>query len=430
MKAIVTAFLSGISTIFSFATTYTTIQDGAWSDVAIWSTDGVNPCGCRPSFTLSGDTVVIRNSVIQDATLELENYAYMHVEAGAFLDGTGDVMSLSNAQVLMNGTVSSRKLTVGDGAVFTVQLAELNIITRLEVFGVLHVTSSNLNVEQGNVIINPGAVFDLQGGSRLHFITGNFQNSGTTNLGVGSCIRIDAGNIHNETSGIVSGGGSMITDAGNVSNDGSWDVNILWCSAGFDFGMPSPENCIAANENCMAVPLPVELVVFEGTARPGCNNIVWITATEYNCDYFVLERSDEGEVWTERAVVNGAGTTSLESYYEVCDNITEPKVYYYRLKQYDYNRDHTISNVIAIHSVYWKPTEMYPNPSTGEFFLLLDGYEQGMEVIIYDMSGNQVYRKDQITDEKVAFQLQLHSGLYLVHINRKGKVETLKLVIR
>ncbi len=430
MKAIIILILISISSTFSFATSYYTILDGSWSDPGIWSTDGITPCSCSPSYNLMGDTVVIDHAVVQDAGLTVLDDAFLKVGVSGKLDGSGYTMAVINARFLSNGNVTTKKLLIGDEAIFTIQLAELVILTRLEVYGVLNIYTSNLNVVLGNVNIYAAGIVNLEGGSKLHFDSGNYQNAGITNVGPGSCIQIDSGNIQNEVGGVVNGSGSMITDAGNVQNEGSWDVNILWCSAGFDFGMPSSESCLEANENCLGVPLPVELVLFEGTAKPGCNDIVWITATEYNCDYFVLERSDEGKKWTERAVVDGAGTTSLESYYSVCDNITEVKTYYYRIIQYDYNRDMSISNVITVHSVGLKPTEMYPNPSQGEFFLLLDGHEPGMEVIIYDVNGMPVYQKNDIVDNKVAFQLQLPSGLYLVHINRKGNVETLKLVIR
>lgn len=430
MKTLITLLLLGVSSTFSFATTYYSIQEGSWSDNSVWSTDGTTPCSCSPSNVLNGDTVIINHAIVQDAGLRISNLSFVNIGVDGSLDGSGYFMTLNDSEVLANGNITTKKLVVNENAIFTVQLAELNILSRLEIYGTLNINTANLNVGSGNVIVYPGGLLNITGGSKLHLTSGNFQNSGTTYLGDGCCIQLDSGNIQNEVGGIVNGGGSMISDVGNVQNEGTWDVNIKWCSAGFDFGMPSAENCAAANANCSGVPLPVELVVFEGTAAEGYNVIVWITASENNCNYFVLERSDEGDVWTERAMVDGAGTTSLESYYSVRDNITEAKTYYYRLVQFDYNMDETISNVITVHSVGTAPTELYPNPSKGDFFLLLDGHEPGMEVTIYDINGNPVYTKNDIYDDRVAFQLQLNPGLYLVSINRGDNVETLKLVIK
>lgn len=430
MKTLITLLVLGVSTTFSFATTYYSLQNGAWSDTGIWSMDGTTPCSCAPSNVLNGDTVIINHAIVQDAGMRVTTMSYINIAVNGALDGSDYFITVSNSEVLANGNVISKKLVINEDAIFTIQLAELDILTRLEIYGTMNINTANVNVTLGNVIVYPTGVFNMTGGSKLHYESGNFQNSGNTYLCDECCIQLDAGNIQNEVGGVVNGGGSMISDAGNVQNEGTWDTDIKWCSAGFDFGMPSAENCSGAYASCSGVPLPVELVVFEGTAAEGYNIIVWITASEHNCDYFVLERSDEGDVWTERAMVDGAGSTSLESYYSVRDNITEVKTYYYRLVQFDYNMDQTISNVISVHSVGVGPSELYPNPSQGEFFLLLDGHEPGMEITIYDINGNPVYSKEDIHDDKVAFQLQLTPGLYLVHIDRGNNIETLKLVIK
>lgn len=95
-------------------------------------------------------------------------------------------------------------------------------------------------------------------------------------------------------------------------------------------------------------PLPIELIKF--TAN--CNNsemaINWTTASETNNDYFTVERSQDGSLFEEVAVVDGAGTTSQLSSYEVKDKYPYSGTSYYRIKQTDFDGNYEYSDLVAV----------------------------------------------------------------------------------
>ncbi len=85
------------------------------------------------------------------------------------------------------------------------------------------------------------------------------------------------------------------------------------------------------------VSLPVDLMSFDGVVYPGFNLIRWVTASEYNSDYFQIERSTDGEIWKIVSTKTASGNSNTKVYYSYLDNIDEFTINYYILKQYDFD---------------------------------------------------------------------------------------------
>ncbi len=94
--------------------------------------------------------------------------------------------------------------------------------------------------------------------------------------------------------------------------------------------------------------LPIELISFEGVYVGSFNQLKWITATETNNDYFILERSVDGLKWTEIGKVSGSGNSYQNKTYYFKDNGFDNTLNYYRLTQVDYNKSSKTSNLIVV----------------------------------------------------------------------------------
>ncbi len=95
--------------------------------------------------------------------------------------------------------------------------------------------------------------------------------------------------------------------------------------------------------------LPVELVDF--SLRKLDNRTVelnWFTQSEFNNDYFEVERSADGAVYNALRKVNAAGTTDRGNLYTIKDNAPLGGKSYYRLKQMDKDGTFTYSNVRVV----------------------------------------------------------------------------------
>jgi hypothetical protein len=85
------------------------------------------------------------------------------------------------------------------------------------------------------------------------------------------------------------------------------------------------------------VVLPVELKEFKIYNIGNQNVISWITSSEINNDYFVVERSENGEDWMEVSKVKGEVNSSKEKYYSLVDYDFNLGQNFYRLSQVDLN---------------------------------------------------------------------------------------------
>ncbi len=163
-------------------------------------------------------------------------------------------------------------------------------------------------------------------------------------------------------------------------------------------------------------PLPIVLLSFEGRQVDDLVELSWVTLAEINNDFFTIERSANGIDFEPLATVAGAGTTSQSHHYKLADEQPLSGVAYYRLKQTDFNGDFEYSQVISVYTeaVSGNDIRIYPNPSNGNFNILMGG-EMAMEFQVIDMQGRPVYRSvangGQVSNVSLP---QLPQGIYTV----------------
>lgn len=108
---------------------------------------------------------------------------------------------------------------------------------------------------------------------------------------------------------------------------------------------------LLVNNGVGCSPLPIELLSFTG--EPYNNNVMleWSTASEYNNDYFFIEKSTDGYQWSKISQVEATGNSTVTMNYMVFD--TEPKkgINYYRLTQVDFDGQYETFNPIAVNII-------------------------------------------------------------------------------
>ena len=83
--------------------------------------------------------------------------------------------------------------------------------------------------------------------------------------------------------------------------------------------------------------LPVELLYFEGFGYQHYNSLKWSTASEHNSDYFLLERSVDGEQWDYVGATKATGNSTQVVDYLYVDNFRFNGFVYYKLNQFDFD---------------------------------------------------------------------------------------------
>lgn len=175
-------------------------------------------------------------------------------------------------------------------------------------------------------------------------------------------------------------------------------------------------------------PIPVELSSFAANVVGETIQIAWETATETNNKGFEIERSEDGESFTNIGYIDGNGTTTEKQGYSFTDHHPTSGTYYYRLRQIDFDGTANMSQTIEVDFV---PTEYslgqnYPNPfNPATKIKFAVPVESKVTVTLYNMLGQKV--KDLVSAQ---FNVGLHeidlnasdlaSGMYIYSITAQG----------
>jgi 1,4-alpha-glucan branching enzyme len=116
--------------------------------------------------------------------------------------------------------------------------------------------------------------------------------------------------------------------------------------------------------------IPVELVNFSAKAVKNDAVLTWKTASEKDNDFFAIERSFDGQNFTEIGRVKGNGTTSQPMSYAFTDSDLASGTFYYRLRQVDVNQNAKYTKIEAVKIQNGAKTiSIYPNPTNDLIFV-------------------------------------------------------------
>ncbi len=142
--------------------------------------------------------------------------------------------------------------------------------------------------------------------------------------------------------------------------------------------------------------LPVEYEYFRGhyDSKEDVNKLEWATVSEVNNDYFKVFRKFEDGNWVVIDEVEGQGNSNTLQVYNLPDSdIDKDGIYYYRLKQVDYNGNFEFTDIISIvvNRDATTVSSIYPNPARHYINLdIVSNYEGNVQVSIVDDLGRLV----------------------------------------
>ncbi|HKR06766.1 MAG TPA: PKD domain-containing protein [Bacteroidia bacterium] len=182
-------------------------------------------------------------------------------------------------------------------------------------------------------------------------------------------------------------------------------------------------------------PLPVELISFTGKAVTDLNLLNWETASENDNKGFEVQRSAAGNDFLKIGFVNGGRNTTGMNAYKFEDREVGKNIYYYRLKQTDYNGNFKYSNIIAIKREIMNSSGVefiYPNPISDQLNIVLSReLKDPLSVSLYDIHGKKIFNSN-ITPEQYQVNINLKpfnlsGGMYLIYVVADEKMYSQKL---
>lgn len=433
MKNLKRLRVTGLALLFLFmasslsAATYTTLASGDWNNTSnVWSLDGVTACGCEPGATSNGSHLVIRHDITTTGNLFLTAGSTLIIEPSGTLEGAFN-MNVSDGSFWAYGHSTFAKFVISTTGVANIEGSLLTLSNRLILEGIMNINGGYLYMASGNVSIAETGELNSSNGGKLDAFGGNIDNEGVVDI-CPSCCMTTRGNWKN--SGTVLGSGSATTTQGNMSNLGFWSTDVVWCSVGFDSGMPTPENCADANSTCGMTVLPVELIDFNVELDDNDQiKLSWTTLSENNSDYFVVLKSLDANNWTEIGRVESAGNSNAEVNYSTIDYNSDFKIAYYRIKQLDVDGSFDLYEIKAVAGVHSADFEMFPNPSRENQTLTMVNVENSM-ISILSSNGQAMKSIQSQANTEILDISELNSGVYFVNVNSlTGESTTKKLVI-
>jgi hypothetical protein len=214
-------------------------------------------------------------------------------------------------------------------------------------------------------------------------------------------------------------GNSSITGSNNIGTVES--NNVISNFGTFTLGSVSSLN-----------PLPISLLNF-AASKQGENVLVkWSTTNESNNDYFTIEKSYDGKVWSSVGVLKGAENSNGILNYQLFDYNTKIGIQYYRLKQTDLNGSIYYSKIISINfnGEISSQIKLYPQPVAGILNVNIPNNENENACIsVYNAFGEKLLIFQNLSG--LDFQLDLSkfiAGVYYIELNIDGITSQSKII--
>ena len=172
--------------------------------------------------------------------------------------------------------------------------------------------------------------------------------------------------------------------------------------------------------------IPIELINFEGIISNNKTTLTWTTITESNNNGFVVQRKySNSDSWEDLGFVEGRGNSTNIIHYSYIDFINEFGIYFYRLKQVDYDGTYTWSNEIEIaflNPLKFEVYQNFPNPFNPRTIVrVLLPESSYIKVNVYNLLGELVnkivdrYYEAGIVDISIDAN-GIPSGIYLYQV--------------
>ena len=187
----------------------------------------------------------------------------------------------------------------------------------------------------------------------------------------------------------------------------------------------------------LSTPLGVTLLDFTGSLQK--NNILlnWNTSSEYNSNYFDLEKSFDGVQFHKIATVQAAGNSTILQQYNYLDNELPVEMNYYRLKMVDITGQYVYSNVKLIrNTALGQNIYVLGNPFTDNIQIKFARIPKGsVSVRLLDASGKTLFNSayNKIAQNQIQINVNkgnLISGIYILQVQVDGKNFVEKVVKR
>lgn len=189
------------------------------------------------------------------------------------------------------------------------------------------------------------------------------------------------------------------------------------------------------NDGVADYSLPTVLPVVFGTfTAEKVNNtalLKWTTVTETNADKFIIERSNDGRIYSEAGTVKAAGNSSSVQSYQFTDIKPVKGNNLYRIRQLDKDGKYNYSDYRTLSFADLKSlVSIAPNPARDRVVITVNGNTKTLQVKIVNSMGQQAGMYTLSGESMPIDVSRLAKGVYYISITGEGINTREKLIIQ
>jgi hypothetical protein len=383
------------------------------------------------SHAQSSNGLIFENPVHQSGTALQVGAKYLFPDVGNNADAVITIDSLINGAKVE--TIDDNGNGVGYKHAFQPRIQSGNIIGMSYVVFTVQFFEKGTTTPKTMQTVNATAV-DLDGNSTLKEIA-------TINMGTGSTVNymsatpdisvaaILPGVFHGqnvlgiERSGIdTSAMANMFT--ANNSNISSFSIRYGTITTS-PSAVVRQFSLYMKGFNYPGSTLPVKLASFTATLTTSNKaDLKWTTASELNVSHFVIERSVDGNSFTEAGLIFAMGNSADNVHYSFSDNLAgiASQVVWYRLRSVDMDGKTEFSETRMIRISRVKENSVsiltYPNPVVNELRITIPATWQNRAVNyqVYSIGGQMVHSKQTAASSQTETidLTKMGSGIYII----------------
>ncbi|MCB0850528.1 MAG: T9SS type A sorting domain-containing protein, partial [Bacteroidetes bacterium] len=169
------------------------------------------------------------------------------------------------------------------------------------------------------------------------------------------------------------------------------------------------------------IALPVLFVLFNVKCNNGKADIIWKTASEQNSSHFEVQRSVDGNSWTNIGTVPAAGNSSTERSYAYTDNNPLPTAFY-RIAEFDLDGRTQYTSIIKNDCGQTDSWKVWPNPVQDQLFVGINSaVATKVTISLYDAKGSLIRQQQNAilpgSNQLSVDMSRLPKGMYQVVAN-------------
>jgi Secretion system C-terminal sorting domain/SdrD B-like domain len=424
---------------FATAPVLCTISGNVWNDV------NGNAINNSENPIISGVWVNLVDPVTHDVIQSVQVDASGNYSFTGLAQNTNYQIILTNTNQTGNLNLTTATLPTGYQATGTNLSGVANTTNNTGLItvntGTSNLTAQNFGIQQpptavSNVLpiqINPGGTTsvpvpanyfdgnDQGGGTVVSIVIGSFPTNATSitiNGVLYTAATFPVGGVTIPTN--INGNPLQTISVDPISGNNSVVISYRAIDNAGAFSMPAT----------VTVPfnfsLPLKLISFSGMARSSDIMLKWVTASEQNVAWHIIQKSSDGVNYVDIYKVAARNLitdtyTALDVHPYLCKN-------YYRLKSVDMDGSYSVSNIILVQYNCDKVSVIvYPNPVSNQ--LNISGLNAGDLVQLYSADGTLLVTRKVTASTQQLDISRFAPGMYEVKVfNNAEKIVSTKII--